>query len=108
MCINCYIEAGSPSIINDKTNKAAELIDAIYDQEDCGAGGYAHIVVDDWNLSDSDIDFCLDEATKKENKDISDESCEVIIIALKYLKTLSEKERYSAMAIHSGFLINHQ
>lgn len=108
MCINCYQENGSPSIINEKTLKAAKLINKIYEQDDCGAGGCAHIVTDDWNLSDSDIDYCLNDAQKKQSDSISEESTMLCIECLKYLKQLTLEERYSAMALHSGFIIYTQ
>jgi hypothetical protein len=65
MCEQCYIDAGSPSIINEKTEHAARLIESIYDSPEGGVGGYAHIIVDDWNLDDDSIDFCLNEAILK-------------------------------------------
>lgn len=52
MCYGCYEEAGKPAIVNDKIKKAAELVKNLYKQDGCGAGGYAHIVTDDWNLED--------------------------------------------------------
>ena len=103
MCYGCYQEAGKPAVINEKTKRAAELINEIYEQDDCGAGGYAHIVVDDWNLDDSDIDFCINEANKGEY-DISEEGKLACLNCLHFLKDLSEDERYSAMAIADGFL----
>lgn len=94
---------GSPEIVNEKTIKAAELVDKIYDQERGGAGGHAHIVVDDWNLSDGDIDFCLQQA--KDNKfGFTKEQTVVEIEALTMLKGLSEKERYSALAIQEEII----
>jgi len=51
MCKGCWEEAGSPAIINTKTRAVAKLIDDVYSYS--GAGGNAHIVVDDWNLEDS-------------------------------------------------------
>lgn len=103
MCENCYIEAGSPNIVNEKTIKAAELIAELYQQEDCGAGEYAHIVVDDWNLGDSDIGFCLLDIEKDKDV-IPKESREVQIECLTYLATLTIEERYSAMAINDGLI----
>ena len=103
MCYGCYEEAGKPAIVNEKTKKAAELIKEIYEQDDCGAGGYAHIVVDDWNLGDGDIDFCIDAANKG-SYDISEEGKQACLNCLNYLKELSENERYSAMAINRQFV----
>lgn len=103
MCYECYKSAGSPTIVNDKTKKAAELINRIYEQEGCGAGGYAHIVVDDWNLDDSSIDFCINDINNGYSG-ISEEGKMACYDCLIYLKQLSEDERYSAMAISCNFL----
>lgn len=39
-------------------------ISCLYGLDDCGAGGLLHIVVDDGNLRDRDIVFCLNECYK--------------------------------------------
>jgi hypothetical protein len=97
MCENCFEAAGSPAIINEKTIKASELIEKVYDYEGCG--GYAHIVTDDWNLEDESIESCINWAL--ENKNQSDvESQRATFECLFYLLTLTEEERYSAMALH--------
>lgn len=100
MCYTCWEEAGKPSILNDKTIKAAELINEIYYTEDGGAGGNAHLVVDDWNLDDSSIDYCI----KDRQNDIAEETIEACDKCLQFLKTLSMEERHSAMAISCDFL----
>ena len=103
MCQNCYEEAGSPCIINDKTIKAAELIGVIY--EYAPAGGYAQIVVDDWNLGESDIDFCIAYANKDQPSDPEEiKEKAACLECLYYMKSLTEDERYSAMAIHEKMI----
>jgi hypothetical protein len=99
MCANCWTERGGHKIVNERTIKAAELIQTVYDSEDGEAGGYAHIVVDDWNLDDSDIDFCLN--TKGS---LPEETATACVECLNFLKALSYEERVSAMAIHSGHI----
>ncbi len=106
MCSDCYKEAGSPKIIDNKTKHAAYLIDEIYDKDGCGAGGYAHIVTDDWNLEDHSIDFCLKSVTNRSHDWVSEDGALACIECLKYLKTLTKDERYSAMALSSGFIDN--
>jgi len=103
MCYGCYEEAGKPAIVNERTKKAAELIEEVYEQYDCGTGGYAHIVVDDWNLDDSSIDFCINAANEGDY-DISENGKQACLNCLNYLKELSEDERYSTMAINDKFL----
>ena len=58
MCYGCYEEEGKPSIINKATRAAAKLIESVYDFSE--VGGNAHVVVNDWNLDDDDIQWCLD------------------------------------------------
>lgn len=46
-------------------NIIKDLLTALYNIPDCGCGGCAHVVTDDMNVSDSDIDFIVKYA--KEN-----------------------------------------
>lgn len=108
MCINCWEEQGSPCIINKKTIKGAKLVDELYETEDGGVGGYGHSVFDDWNL-EGDFKFHFDWAAtdKIEGKDV-EPMCKKTKIAsvkaLEFFKTLTIPERYSALAIHDGFI----
>ena len=105
MCINCWIESGSPAIVNEKVTRAAELIKALYDTEDGGVGGYGHIVFDDFNIEDHDIEFCLGKAATAEySKDVCEETRLASIAALEHFKTLTEDERSSALAFEAGYL----
>lgn len=104
MCYGCYEEVGKPAIVNDKTKMAAELIKYLYEQDGCSAGGYAHIVTDDWNLEDGNIDLCITEAEKGEYEHISEEGRQACINTLKCLKELTEDERYSALALVDSFI----
>lgn len=104
MCYGCYEKAGKPAIVNDKTKKALELVKNLYEQDGCGVGGYAHIVTDDWNLEDWNIDWCILEAEKGEYEDILEEGRQACINTLKFLRELTEDERYSVMALFDGFL----
>ncbi len=103
MCFNCYLDAGQPAIINEKTQKAAELISEIYHHDGCIAGGYAHVVIDDWNLDDYSIDYCIGSATHSEF-DISQSGRQACLECLTFLKELTMDERASALAIADGFL----
>jgi hypothetical protein len=104
MCYTCWKIKGNPAVINEKTIQAAKLIDMIYENRDCVTGGYAHIVVHDWNLNDDNIQFCIDCATKREYNYIGEEGRQACLICLAFLKTLTEEERYSSMAICNGFI----
>jgi hypothetical protein len=103
MCYGCYEEAGRPAIITPTTQGMAELIQRLYDMPDGCVGGHAHIVLDDWNLEDGDIDYCLEVA--KENKHGYDpEQVSLEITILTHLKRMTEDERYSSLALVDGFI----
>lgn len=99
MCINCYIEAGSPKIVNEKVLEAARLIQQLYETENGGAGGYGHIVFDDWNVDDSDIDFCINQIAADQSI-VDNQECRIASqAALLSFKELAIGERYSALAL---------
>lgn len=103
MCQNCWVEEGSPSIINHRTKRAAVLVERLYETEHCGAGGIAHIVTDDWNVRDSDIEYCINDANS--DYEGSKEALQAALKVLNYfLKRLSINERYSALAIYDGLI----
>lgn len=101
MCYDCWKEAGSPAIITKETLRVAELIGDIYSFH--GAGGNAHIVVDDWNLEDHNIDRCLGRVAENEDDD-DPLQLDAERAAIEALRLLPEPERYSAMAIHDRFI----
>ncbi len=102
MCYNCYEEHGSPEIVNKGTEKAAKLIAMVY--EGAGAGGNAHIVVDDFNIKDRSIDWCLEVAIVENKFDTEPEQLAVERECLEAMKALTISERASALAIYEGWL----
>jgi|GEM_PF-2363068 len=96
MCIDCWKKLGSPMIINDKTKKAAKAINKIYDFH--GAGGSLHIIIDDWNLEDSHIDFC-DSYIDEEGGEASKRQKQAERYCLRLLKDMTIDERASALYI---------
>ena len=103
MCINCWIEVGSPSIVNEQIKETAELIKDLYNTDDGGAGGYGHIVFDDWNVLSAE--GCIPDA---ENaiyaKNLCEETRLASLAALKSFIQLTEDERYSCLALIDGFI----
>ena len=61
MCEECWDEYGRPDIVNEKTEHALALVRQVYDAPLGGAGGRLHIVLDDWNLEDEHIYWCLSQ-----------------------------------------------
>lgn len=104
MCYGCYEEAGKPAISNEKTKKAAELARKIYENDSCGAGGYAHVVTDDWNLDDENVDFSIKAAKDKEYERIPEKARQDCLTFLEFFKELTMDERASAMAMVDGFI----
>ena len=103
MCYDCYAnEYGKPDIVNEATKDAAKLIDAIYGFH-C-AGGNAHVVVDDYNLEDYHVDWCLNASLTDKSEMASAEQLKAEQECLRALKALSLDERASALAIHEGWL----
>ena len=59
------------------------LCNKLYSLEECSCGGMLHILLDDGNIDDDDIEFCLDECIKHPEKP---ESNLGILICYEYLK----------------------
>lgn len=101
MCWGCYEEYGSPDIENEKTRLCQELILDVY--EFSCVGGNLHVVLDDWNLEDSHIKWCLNEwIPKKHNEDSYEQIKAEIECGLQLLK-MSLAERASTLANIAGY-----
>jgi hypothetical protein len=94
MCYGCWEEEGKPQIDNEKVRLAAYSIFKVFEYIS-PSGGNLHIVIDDWNLEDGNLEFCHEEILKDYNT-IELECC-------LRLKILSVEERYSALALHDGY-----
>lgn len=94
MCHGCWEEAGKPQIVNDKTLQAADAVEALYMWHPSGGG--MHIVTDDWNCEDQDVEWCKRHMAE-EGCDQYERDCLDAFLAC------TEEERYSALAIESGF-----
>lgn len=102
MCLGCYEEDGSPAIVNEQTVAAAAAIERVFE---CSCvGGNAHIVVDDWNVDDEAINYCLRDSLPLNIHEADAEQLAVEREALERLLALTYEERLSALAIHDGFL----
>lgn len=101
MCINCWKEAGSPSIDNEKVRTAIRLINALYELH--SAGGLGHVVFDDWNvlLAEGCVIDCDDPDALK---NVDADTAEMSRVALVYFCNLSEHERYSTLAQRDGLV----
>lgn len=102
MCMTCYADYGSPQIVTPRTIEVAAMIDAIYVYSCVGSN--AHIVVDDWNLEDENIEYCLNTAIPENFHNATPEQLQGEIVFLTAMQAMSVEERASAMAIHEGWL----
>ena len=66
-----------------------DMINVLYDY--CGAGGCCHIVTDDFNIYDDDLEFVIKYAQEEENKD--DIDAELSIAICKALKSMTFLQR---------------
>lgn len=103
MCENCWIEEGSPKIYNERISRVVECVRRVYAIH--GAGGSLHAVLDDWNLSDGDIDWCEKYAIEAHDGydpayEVDRYEAETDCIAA--LRAISEEERYAALAFDAG------
>ena len=102
MCYSCYKEYGCPAIVNEATKHAAKLVEQVYEWS-C-VGGNAHIVLDDFNIEDSSIDWCLKDATSLNIRDACQEQLDVERECLLAFKSLTIEERASALALFEGWI----
>lgn len=121
MCFGCWEDAGKPAIDTPAVRAAALAIAEVYEHS-C-VGGNLHIVLDDWNIEDGNLEFCRqciegagvmplgDHAidmhhryneTKRANPDppeqlAAERRCHDLFAAL------TEEERAAALALNDGF-----
>lgn len=97
MCQSCYAEYGSPTVDTPKTRQLSWVLGRM------DPFGSLHIIVDDWNLEDDNIEFCRGFADKNERgysaEVIADENH-----CLDLLESCTLEERASAMAMADGFM----
>ena len=99
MCYGCWEEEGSPAIVNDKTKAAAKLVEELYEYH-C-SGGYLHIVTDDYNLKQHNIDWC---ATNRAEETMERPMDDVERRCYQALVVMTDEERGSAIAIYEGWV----
>lgn len=56
MCMSCWAELGEPAIDTPAVRAAIALVDEVY--EFSCVGGNLHIVIDDFNIDDDNLEFC--------------------------------------------------
>jgi len=94
MCQGCWEGYGSPKVLSAKAEAAVPLIKAVYDQPRGGAGGNLHIVLDDWNLGDESVQWCIDNT----------EMTDIERACAEHLQTMTLEERAAALAKYEEFI----
>lgn len=95
MCLRCWEEAGSPTELPDDAEELLALIDELYKIEP--TGGPLHIVLDDWNLEEAYIEWCLVNVNRFNP---TAQSVELSVSIGLRLFRISEQQRYAVMATH--------
>lgn len=110
MCRECWKEFGSPKIDTHETRRVADLIKELYELN--SVGGPLHIVTDDYNVSDDDVRFCLDEINQTgpdehwsftERPENADNLRGLCLDIANSMVDMSEAERTSTIALSDGF-----
>ena len=102
MCYGCWEEAGKPKIDNERVQRAIASVKALYEVH--GAGGCMHIVTDDWNCEDGNVAWCREWMASGDVQKLWQRDPDALEMeCLAAFEALSEDERYSALAIESGF-----
>ena len=96
MCIDCWEYYKDDAIINDRVRKAVVLIRELYLCH--SAGGNLHVVLDDWNLDS--IEACKSYIDNEEDE----EQKEIELRVYEHIRTLTEEELATALAIDDGFI----
>jgi len=97
MCVNCWRDRGSPTIDNERTRRAVELIGDVYECH--GAGGGLHVILDDFNIDNGHMAFCAGYIDSDEYKrDCSPGRLAAERACLVLLRGMTVDERASALA----------
>lgn len=105
MCYNCWEEAGKPAIITSKTNAAAKLVAEVYEFD--SVGGHCHIVLDDFNIEDKDVDSCLKKILNEPDRErYTTDQVDIQKRCMAAFLLLTEAERASALALFEGWIEN--
>ena len=99
MCEECWEDKYSKAaIVNGRTKEMSQRIKRLYERPGCGCGGTLHIVLDDWNLDDNSINFCIEDMKPDEH------AYKVEMRLARALLDMLPQERASALAIKDGFI----
>lgn len=108
MCQNCWTEYGSPSEITPAIRLTAAIIGELY--EISSVGGNLHIVINDWNLDDSSVEWCKDRVLRikkgimEKYDDTDPEQLEIESRIINLLLPMTVSERGAVLALVDGYI----
>lgn len=89
------IKSTTTESYNVRIDTLLEYCSCLYKLNDCSSGGNLHIWLDDYNTSDEDVRFCLNECLANPDDEGSDLG---VLICNRYLKlSAEEKELFNKM-----------
>lgn len=94
MCEACWHERGSPQVDTQQVRRLAELMQRMLDEQP--HSGRWHIVLDDFNVEDEHVAFCLAEPLDRPG-------CEIDAALATLLPIMSPAERASGIALAEGW-----
>ena len=77
------------------------LIHLLYELDGCSCGGLCHIVTDDNNIHDDDLEFVIDYCKQDENKDCIDKEISSLICSL--MLELTFEQRVVLLEVHKFY-----
>lgn len=101
MCESCWHQEGAPKINHPRNADVKRMFKTIYEHNE--VGGNLHIVLDDMNVEDEHIQYCVDEAIPENYHKLSPEVNAIEKELGELLLTMTEQERYSALAYAEGW-----
>lgn len=95
-------------ILNDQVILASRLIEKVYKGPGGGAGGSLHNVIDDWNLEDDSIEWCMKKRTLGAMRPVPIEMIptDIELECARTLLSMPIQERASALALSEGWLLD--
>ena len=114
MCYGCWEMAGKPAIANPQVIAVAKIVSAV--TERYGYGGLLHQVIDNFKVTDEDLEFHAEMlmqaaarwvSPKGEDLAVRDEGLRAQERCLHALSRIHEEERMSAIALAAGYFTAH-
>lgn len=91
LCSGCWESYGSPELDSPEIQACRELIEELYRFPEGGVGGNLHIVTDDWNIEDGNLEFCRDQVLDESYGTPDQREVELQILDLMDRMSLAER-----------------